>query len=70
MNTEIQTIYGAIRVQTFIDTTYSASCDSLSIYCGPFTLGLGNDSESRKALILALIKAHEELDAAAEARKK
>jgi len=68
MQTEIKMRGESIVVHAFIDLNYSAVCDSAAIACGPFILGLGNDSESRKALIAALQEADAELDAAIEAR--
>lgn len=69
MNTEIKLNGVSVAVQTFIDLKYSAACDSMAIYCGPFALlGFGGDSEARKALIAALQEADAELDAAIEAR--
>jgi len=68
MQTEIKMRGESIVVHTFIDLNYSAACDSAAIACGPFILGLGNDSAFRKALIAALVEADKELDAAVEAR--
>ena len=69
MNTEIKIYDTSLVVRTNIDLKYPACCDSMQIYCGPFSLlGLGGDSEARKALIAALQEADAELDAAAEAR--
>ena len=68
MKTEIKMRGESIVVHTFIDLNYSEACDSLAIVSGLFIISLGNDSESRKALIAALQEADAELDAAIKAR--
>lgn len=69
MKTNIQIGGQPVTIYTNIDMEFSANCDRLSIYCGPFIISLGNDAVSRKALIAALIEADAELDAAEEARE-